>query len=305
MALNKKAVEVEAINFGDLEGGLYAGGFTLAEGDYVWTDLTVVMHEGFGDKKLAPRLGVMITMVELANAKGEEKKQFYSLGSKADQSFAPDPNTGKGIVAIPGGPSATINDKTNWAVLLKSLSDSGLPRGTFTGDCSVLEGMHVHMMNVPEPAERAGFQSTTGDVQADRKPGQIAIVSEIKDDGKPWEGTGGLPTAGKKTATKPTTKPTLVKKKEPEPEPEVEAAEVDEDIKAAALGAVAVILEKNQKGMPKASLKTGAIKAIKAEHGDDVMQVIAEMFFATDDALESLLSEVGYTVKGPMVKPVE
>lgn len=305
MALQKKttAPPVEGLNFGDL--GFYSAGGGLPEGDYVWINLDVVMHEGFGEKKLAARLGVMLTLKDLNDLAAEDRKQFYSFGGKAHLSFSPNPETGKGVVAVPGGPSTSLNNSTNWAFLLRSLYDSGLPQGTFVNDLSVLEGIHVHMQNIPEPAERASFTSQTGDAAEERKPGQIAVVTEIKDDGKPWEGTGGLPEAetkkpvakvGKPVAVPAKAKPAVAAKAAPEPE-------VDEDdLKTAGVAGLSSYLEANEKGGSKLAIKMAAFKHVKAEFGDEVAQAVQEGLYNDDAELGGLLEQLGFKLAGAMVK---
>ncbi len=292
----------------------YTSGFTLPEGDYVWTDLNIVMHDGFGDKKLTPRLGLMIDMVPITDPTAKPHQQFYSFGSSAHLSWMPNPETGKTIVPVSGGPGGGLNDSTNWAVLRKSLYDSGLPVGIFQDDVSVLEGIWVHMMNVPEPAERAGFASKTGEGDGGpRKNNQIAIVSEIKDDGKPWEGSGGMPDikatgkpiggkvngaaakAGPKLAPKPAVKVV-------EPEPEEEAGE-DEAVLTAAINGVSSVLEKSPAGCPKLTLKTGTFKAVQAAEGPDMAQAVGEML-NTDEGLDAVLGRVSYKLAGTKVVPI-
>ncbi len=286
---------MEGPNFLDL--GMYAAGGGLPEGDYVWTDLTIQMFAGFSQTSKGPsRLGCMITMKSLNDQSAEERQQFYSFGSSADKSFAPNPETGKSIVAVPGGPGSTLNNSTNWALLLKSLYDSGLPVGIGTNDVSVFEGLHVHMMNIPEPAERAGFQSKTGEAAEERKPGTVAIVSEIKDDGKPWEGTGGL---AAKPAAKAKAAKTVAK---PAPEPEAESA--DEDVEAAAMSAISTVIGKTPTGMPKLLLRTGTFTAVKNSSGPDMAQAVTDTYFATDDALNTLVGQVGYQLKNGQILPI-
>ena len=161
------------------------------------------------------------------------------------------------------------------------------------------------MQNVPEPKERATFQSQTGDATGDKKyTRNIAVVTEIFDDGKPWEGTGGIPEA--KPAKKGLVKvpPKAAKKPEPEPELEEDTAEIDEDTQTAALGALAAVLEKAPKtGTPKAALKLNAGKAVKKDYGDDMFQAVVSMCFENDDVLEQMLDSLDFKLAGPMVKP--
>src|ERR1700674_3567054 len=183
-----------AFNFGDESS--YSAGGGIPEGDYCWTDLTCKMYQfnkADGTPAGPERVGIIITMVPITfsdkgvpSVSGEETTQSYSLGSKAHESWAPNPETGKGIVPIPGGPGTAPNNATNWHVLLKSLWDSGMPKGILKDDLSVVEGLWVHMANVPEPEERKGYKSKTGEAAIADQPRTIPVVSEIKDGGMPW-----------------------------------------------------------------------------------------------------------------------
>lgn len=304
-AAKGKAAPASGVSFGDL--GLYTQGGGLPEGDYAWKDVTVQLYQAPPNqttgKQSPARLGVMITLVPLTG--GDERTQFYSMGGKAHESFAPNPDTGKGVVPVAGGPASTFNNSTNWAILLKSLRDSGLPEGIFTDDCSVLEGMHVHMANIPEPAERAGYQSKTGEAAEDRKPGQIAVVTEIKDDGKPWEGSGGVPEEvtpkGKGAPAANTQKATAKPAAAP-----VKAAPVtsgdDDDVQTAAINGVSTVLEKFPNGLLKIQLRTGTFKAVNESQGQEMAQSVISTHFASDTTLNALLGPLGYTVKGNDIK---
>ena len=177
MALRKTTAPVATpgVNFGSLD--MYVAGGGLPEGKYVWANLDVRMHQSTdrqtGVNKGAPRLGVMITLLPLENPVEEAmREQFYSFGSTADKSFAPN-KEGTGIVPVPGGPGTTLNNSTNWAYLLKSMYGSaGLPEGIFVNDVSTLIGTHVHMTNVPEPEERGkGFvnKAATGEAAQEER----------------------------------------------------------------------------------------------------------------------------------------
>jgi hypothetical protein len=229
------------------------------------------------------------------------------MGSKADQSFAPNPETGKGLVAIPGAIGQTLNHSTNWALFLKSMYDSGLPKGIFSNDLSVLDGVHVHLQNVPEPEERKGFaQSATGEAagmpQDDRKR-TIAIVTEIKDGGMPWEGGGGVPAAGATPTSAKAPAKAPVKAATPAP---VAAETADtEDIHTAAIDGVTDVLTKKPNGCPRLALRTGTFNAIKSKHGEDMAANVINTYFEGADAAESLsnlLGELGYVIEGTTVK---
>jgi hypothetical protein len=314
------------IAIGDLN--MFVAGGGLPEGDYIIKDATIQMYQAPANqtsgKQSPARLGMMLTLIPYREtAKGveyeEERTQFYSLGTKAHESFAPNPETGKGVVAVPGGPASTFNNSTNYAIFLKSLRDSGLPEGTYTDDCSVLEGMWVHMSNIPEPAERAGFQSQTGEVAGERRAGTIAVVSEIKDDGKPWEGSGGVPdvnvapapaaakiatkvaAAGQKFNGKAGPATPVRAKAAPVAAPEPEG---DEATQAAAISAISSMLEKNPKGLKKLQLRTGTFKAVNDAEGADMAQAVTNTFFVDDATLSGLLGELGFTLKGIDVVPM-
>lgn len=299
MAFQKKSIEKPKFNLGVLED--YQQGFTVPEGDYIFKDINIIMFEGFGDKKFdKATLSVMIDLVSLNEPTAEVRQVPYGLGKSADLSWAPNPEDGKSIVPVEGGPGSKLTEGTNWIILLKSLYDAGLPAGIFTDNVTPLIGTHVHMMNVPPPAERQGFGGTqTGESSGPpKKPRDILIVSEIKDDGKPWEGTGGIPEdKPKKTLGKPA--PKLVKpaaKKEPEPEPDGD----DEAILTAAVNSISSVLEKNPKGLPKLALRTQVFSATKKAEGDDMAQAVQNLM--TDDTqVTSILEQLGYTVKGVQV----
>jgi len=289
---------------------MYVSGGGLPDGDYV-LNFTVQMYQAknqSGANQGPPRLGVMITALPLSDPKPENARdQFYSMGSKADQSFAPNPETGKGLVAIPGASGATLNDSTNWALLRKSFVDCDPEVETvFTNDISVLDGIWVHMQNVPEPEERKGFaQSATGEAagmpQDDRKR-TIAIVTEIKEGGAPWRGGGGVPTNGSvaKAITKPTAKLATAA-----PVPTAPAAEAGdtEDIHTAAIDGVSDVLTKKPNGCPRLALRTGTFNAVKTKHGEDMAGSVISTYFEGDAAaLENLLGEVGYKLEGTNVK---
>jgi hypothetical protein len=224
------------------------------------------------------------------------------MGSNADKTFAPNAETGKGVVLVPGAAGSTLNNSTNWSLLLKSLYDSGLPQGVFTNDFSVIDGIHVHVSQVPEPEERKGFQTAkTGEAamaggDAQRK-GTVAIVTEIKDDGKPWEGTGGIPTGTAAAAPKPATK---VNSK---PATTVAAAvdAGDEDVQTAAINSISNVLEDKPMGCPKILLKTTVFKDLEKTDKDMAQKV--QTMLNVEANLATLLGSLGYTIAGAQVKP--
>src|SRR5512140_2727496 len=124
MAVKQQQVAaIGGVNFGDL--GMYVAGGGLPEGDYA-LEFGVQMYQAEnqqGVKQGPPRLGVMVIAHSLTDpaARGENAKhQFYSMGSNADKTFAPNPETGKGLVLVPGAAGSTLNNSTNWSLFLKS-----------------------------------------------------------------------------------------------------------------------------------------------------------------------------------------
>src|ERR1700675_483221 len=309
-AMRKATPPTGGFNWGDLAG--YSSGGVLPEGDYCWTELTVEMFQPTkqtGEKVGPAKLAVKITLVPLAG--GEAREQHYSLGTNAHQSWQPNPETGKGLVAVPGGPGTPPNASTNWAFLIKSLYDSGLPNGILNDDLSVLEGVHVHMANVPEPEERKGFMSKTGEAGETQGPKTIAVVTEIKDDGKPWEGTGGIveaavapkpngkvPTAAQAAATRPAPSRTA-------PAQKAAAPAANDDVETAAITGISSVLElpNYAKGVGKLILRTSTFKSVSGANGQEVAQKVINTYFSSDDTLNSILNSLGYKVQGTQVIP--
>lgn len=294
MAFKKPATAVDSsVNFGDLS--IYvSSSFVLPEGKYKLTSFDVRMHSGFGKdtSNNKSRLGVMISGIKnLDDPTAEIQDQFYSLGGNADKSFAPNP-TGTGIMPVPGGAGGSLNPSTNWALFLKSLYDAGLPSGTFTNDVSVLNEIMVHMTPVPEPEERKGFQSQTGEAQEKRVDRKIPIVTEILEE---------EPTPAAKTPAKAPVKaaaPKPAAKAAPAPVAEESA---DEDVQAAAINGISVVLEKNPNGTGKLLLRTGTFKAVSDAVSGEMAQAVIETYFGNDDALNSILGQLGYSVQGTKV----
>lgn len=312
MASIKKVVST-LVNIGDLDTDYSAGG-GLPEGDYRLT-FDVMMEPDRKDgqaRKQQPRLGVLLTATPANTSTGEPidepKTKFYSFGGKAHLSFAPDPNTGKGIVAIPGGAGAQPTNKSNWAYLLKSLYDSGMPKGIFTNDFSVLDDIWVHMHEVPEPEDRKSFKKTaaTGEasLEAADEPqgnGKMSIVSEIKGGVDWWEGDAAPATPAPKAGPKAVVKPTAAA---PKVKTAPAAAEEGVDTAEAAVNAVGSVLEAAPNGCAKLLLKTKTFSAVKEAHGDDVAQAVIDTYFGTDADLNGLLNQLGYQVTGQQIKAI-
>lgn len=308
--IGKKAAPSALVNIGDLDTDYSAGG-GLPEGDYRLT-FDVMMEPDRKDgqaRKQQPRLGVLLTATPCNTTTGEAidepKTKFYSFGGKAHLSFAPDPNTGKGIVAIPGGAGAQPTNKSNWAYLLKSLYDSGMPKGIFTNDFTVLDDIWVHMHEVPEPEDRKSFKKTaaTGEAALDgadepQGNGKMSIVSEIKGGVEWWEGDAAP------AAAKAGPKPVAAKAAAPKAKAAPAAAAEEIDAAEAAVNAVGSVLEASPNGCAKLLLKTKTFTAVKEAHGDDMAQAVIDTYFGKDDDLNGLLNQLGYQVTGQQIKPI-
>lgn len=300
------------VNLGDLDTDYSAGG-GLPEGDYrLVFEVMMAPPPKDSNRQALPRLGVMLTATPI-NAAGEDadepKTKFYGFGSKAHLSYAPDPNTGKGIIAIPGGAGVQPTNKSNWAMLLKSLYDSGMPKGVFTNDFSVLDNILVHMHEVPEPEERKGYGKTskTGeaalDVEEERQGnGKVTIVSEIKGGVEWWGEPEPAPVAApvRAAATKaPAAKVPL--KVAPKTPPAPAAEEVD--LSEVAINAIGEVLGTSPNGLSKLALKTKTFTAVKTASDDATAQAVIDTYFASDAELNGLLNQLDYGVSGVMVKP--
>lgn len=298
----------------------YAGGFTLPEGDYAM-EHNVVMHAGTkqdGTPAGQERLGVMLTAYPVRG--GDPIQQFLSMGTKAHESWAPDPETGKGIVPIAGVTPVSLSNKSNWYYYKKSMEDCGLPEGIFVDDIATLDGIWVHTTQVPEPEERKNFGAKTGEVQEERKGGgKMVVVSAILDDGKPWEGTGGFDftqaaAAPAKPAVRAPAKPAVAAARPAVKAParvaapvqEEAAPEVDQEaLLTAAINGVSDVLSQpaNAKGCTKLALRANVFKAISKQADEETGNQVMAEFFSSDEALNTLLGQVGFALQGAQVKP--
>lgn len=294
---------------GLLTRSFYSGGFTLPEGKYALTFIV-----GFEKQKeganYAARLGVHITAHPLSG--GEPMEQFLSMGSTAAKSFAPDPETQKTVVAIPGAVGGTLNNKANWFIFLNSLFECGMPE--LKGGFEEIDGIHVHTGLVPEPEDRKGFGAKTGEAaqeKEDQKPrqgGMIPVVIEILDSGKPWEGTGGVPdeTAAPAAPTK------VVGKIAPKTAPAAPAAPAaapagDEDVLAAAGNGMSAVLGKlkAKETISLLKLKTSTFREVNAAAGGEMGQRVQTEIFGNSDVTNSVLGELGYKLEGGIVSEAQ
>lgn len=314
-----------SVNFGD--DAFYSGGLGLPEGDYALGFHTQMFQptKQNGQPTGQAFLCVMMTCYPIdanGNLIGEISEHPLGVGQKAHNSFVPSAD-GKGFDAVPGGPATGMNDMTNWSIFRKSMRDCGLPEGLLQNDLTVLDGIWVHTRNVPEPEGRQQLRSQTGEAalraaaggqQPDNRPKLVPIVTEIKANGKPWEGTGGIPgeqpaaQAAPAAARRPVAAATRRVAPAPVAPPPATAgngaAEItEEDLRNAAMEGLTDFLVKpaNANGVTKVALRGGSFTELQKKFGDDMANAVIETFFADDAALNSVLGELGYKTFGPRV----
>ncbi len=307
-------------SFMDLD--FYSGGsaFFVPDGDYCcFFEVQYLEPEKKDGTKTGQKLvGVMMTAHSLTDP---EKRgdgaytRFYSMGQEAGKSWAPDPDTGKGIVPLANGEGKPLPKMTNWNLFLLSLYDSGMPKGAIQ-DVGGLDGGHYHLENQPEPAERKAFRTTaaTGDAeqaqpQRNNNNNTVAVVTDIL--AAPWNGEGGMP---EEAATKPNgkvkgaaSKPVQVAPKTA-PKTAAKAAVSGEpdaaDVEVAAQNAVSNVLGKYPNGCTKLVLKTQVFPALKKSDGDVMAQAVVSTFFGDDETLSGLLEGLRHKLDGSKVVPM-
>lgn len=290
----------------------YSTGGGIPDGDYLWVDLSVLMHtptKKDGTVVGAPRLAVRVTMDPPNGAQTveERREQTYSMGTKAHLTYQPDPETAKRIIPIPGAPAASIYEGSNFNLLLKSLYDSGMPQDYAMDDLRSLEGILVHITSIDEPVERAGFrtQNQTEVQDAPKKPSKIPVVSQVIK--APWLGNMAA------AAPVPLTKPAVPHAVTPisnvaasvvpvngTPAPAAGQPILDEE--SAAVQAIMEILDASPGNKTsKLNLQTGAFRILKSHPGK---QSIMNTYFANNDNLAALLSQLGYGINAGAIAPL-
>lgn len=269
-----------------------------------------------GNAKGATHLSAKALCYDLVKPGDEPREQFWGMGKKAHESWLPDPEDPKRLVAVEGGPGGGLDNRTNWYIFLKSMYDAGLPNGTLADEVgptiAALDGVWVLTGEVPEPAERQGMSSgaASGEVAgAPRQLGKIAVVVDFVDEGKPWEGGGGMPKVGKAAAAKATTgKPVAKKKADPEPEEEAEPeTETDGiDLASVAESALSEVLGKNENGMSRLKLKIESLKVANKKFGEEAGTNFVDAYFPANDPkfklLSGVLGELDFQLVGSDVK---
>jgi hypothetical protein len=282
------------VNLGSRDS--YGGGFTIADGRYIWKRLDVILFQPEGSR-VPERLGVQLT-ISPHDDPARETQQFYSMGTRASEFFRPS-QTGKGVVRIPGGSSSTLNNSTNWHMLLDSLWQSGMPEDYFSNNTSVLEGLDVYMQQVPEPDERKGFGVATGEAATERPDRKVAVVSEVY--GAPWgnQKVAVVPSRAfiKQFPAKGTAAP---------PPPAAAAAEIDdESLTTAAASGMASFLEKNPRGALRLSLRTATHKYVVEKYGREMADTVISTFLdpGVEDNLAMILGQLGFKAEGSQIVP--
>ena len=304
------------VNFG--ADGFFTGAIGLPEGNYAcsfsWQIYQPVKADGTPSKTPAflAAIGEVTPIDQQGNALGEPTEMVLSCGRDAHESFLPSED-GKGLVGVPNGKSAGIWSLSNFAIFFDSLKQVGLPPGLISASLEPLDGVWLHLTNIPEPEQKkaaakkarakTGMSAImSGGQQDDDRERTVIVATEILEGGKPWEGTGGIPdgsapkAAPKKAAT-PAAKKTVAA-----PAPAAPAATDDETVGTAALETVAQVLGSYPQGMTKVNLRVQAFQALTKTYGDEIAQA-AQALLQTDDMLTAVLGEVGYKIVGLMVKP--
>lgn len=262
------------------------------------------------------RLGVMVKAHSLTDTSAEVREQHYSMGKNAHKSFAPNPETGKGLVRVPDGAGVPLNPLSSWGFFHRSMIDCDpTSEDVFENDISVWDGVHVQLTQIPEPDEWKNMPKTAvseaaeaaGDKPKDG-PRFISVVSEVI--AAPWvEGSGaGIPEAGEaptapakpapagKAAPKPASKPAT-----PPPAPESNGGS-EEEVMEAAVAGMTVVLTDSPDGCPQLALRTKTFAHIKKAYSEDMANAVANTFFGTTEAINSILEQLGYKSDGKAVK---
>lgn len=194
--MSKAAMQV--VNFLDYDD--YSSGGGIPNGRYVmfFDPMDFAPEPRAGQKRTEPRLGVMVTAYN-PEAKDDIHTQFLGFGKGFNKCYTINPDTGKGLVVIPGQTPLPFPASSNWGYFLKSMKDNGLGKGVATNDLSVFDGLWADVAQVPEPEDRKGFRNNSKSMsEAEDEPeikgsGKILQIVQFVEGGVPWEGGGGLP----------------------------------------------------------------------------------------------------------------
>lgn len=329
---------MQAVNFLDIESYVSGGG--LPPGMHaLFFDVQNFKPEAKPGQPVRAnaeaRLGVMVTAIDLNNVAEKPHTQFMAFGKGLNKCYAPNADTGKGIVPIPGAPVIPFPASSNWGYFLKSMYDCGLPKGIASNDLSVLDGMWVETAQIDEPEERKSFRATNKAMSEADEPeikgsGKISVVLQFLEGGKPWEGGGGLPDgatlpvpavkgngsgkapvappartvpAVKAAAGKPAVKAAAGKAVAPKPVVAAAPEQDETELRDAAVQGVATVLGEAPDGLFKVKLRSGTFQAVTKAYSGEMAQSVLNTFFASDDALNGILGDVGYIVQGANIVP--
>lgn len=312
-----------SVNFGG--DGFFTGGLGLPEGNYAVTFGTQMFQATKADgtaSRVPPFLAVMGTFYPIDPQSGaligEPIEHPMGCGSAAHESFVPSAD-GKGFDAVPNGKAQGMWNLSAFGIFFDSLKNAGLPPGLITSSFEPLDGIWIHTQNIPEPEEKRAFSkraraktgaaAMSGQEDDTDRVRLVTVVTEILEGGKPWEGSGGIPDAEAapkapaRVAARPGPRPvaqTARPAARPAPAP---APAPEEDTATAALNACAEVLGAKPNGLTKVALKTEAFAATKKTYGDDVAQAVMSDFLQSDETLNMILGELGFSIQGLMVKP--
>lgn len=147
-----------------LRPSTFAIGGSLAD-DVDFTIERVRFGYGYGDGKDGS--DAVTLQLLWKDGDGAEHFGYYSIG----QGFVPsetgkdgDDNNGK--MLVPVGDKTAPNNSSNFALLLTSMVNAGVPEDLFDGDISAIEGLIGHYNRVPAP-KRNNLPSRPGQKQRD------------------------------------------------------------------------------------------------------------------------------------------
>lgn len=138
-----------------------AGGSLVDDADLTVSKARFIMTD-YGGKSDAE---VCVLQLMLREDDDTEHEQMYSLGT----GFVPS-ETGKeeenGKELTPVGDKTSPNGSSNFALLINSMVNAGVPEDLFDGDISAIEGLKGHYNRVPAP-KRGNLPKRPG--QAEKK----------------------------------------------------------------------------------------------------------------------------------------
>lgn len=186
MQTNQQAVSLRPSTFA-------IGGSLLDDVDVTYTRAR--FGYGYGEGKAGD--DAVTLQVVMTDSDGNEHFGYYSVG----QGFVPS-DTGKegddanGKFLVPVGDKTAPNNSSNFALLLISMVNAGVPEDLFDGDIAQIEGLAGHVNRVPAP-KRNNLPSRPGQ-KANNDPTILVFTALTSLPGeKPKTGTvAGKPKPG-------------------------------------------------------------------------------------------------------------